>query len=140
MANTGSSCHWRNSASARSSARERRVKLEVTLNGERVKLFELEEVPMFFMREKPGAVQPPKPPLTDPVAERVKMTPDIHLEFKLNAKAGPQILGVTFLLKNNAAIEDLVHRPAASTFDTNIGMQYGYSTVPHLARVDITGP
>ncbi len=48
---------------------------------------------------------------------------------------------VAFLVeKSNAAIEDLVHRPAASTFDSNIGMQYGYSTVPHLARVDITGP
>ncbi len=33
-----------------------------------------------------------------------------------------------------------MHRPAASTFDSNIGMQYGYSTVPHLARVDVTGP
>ena len=33
-----------------------------------------------------------------------------------------------------------MHRPGASTFDPNIGMQYGYDTVPHLARVDITGP
>ncbi len=68
------------------------------------------------------------------------MTPDIHLEFKLNAKAGPQTLGVAFLQKSYAANEDLVHRPGASTFDPNIGMQYGYDTVPHLARVDITGP
>ena len=35
--------------------------LEVTLNGERVKLFKLDEVPMFFMREAPGS-HPPKPP------------------------------------------------------------------------------
>ena len=28
--------------------------LEVTLNGERVKLYKLDEVPMFFMRESPG--------------------------------------------------------------------------------------
>ena len=28
----------------------------------------------------------------------------------------------------------------ASTIDPNIGMQYGYTTVPHLASVDITGP
>ena len=47
---------------------------------------------------------------------------------------------MAFLQKNYDAIEDLVHRPGASTFDLNIGMQYGYSTVPHLARVDITGP
>ena len=42
--------------------------------------------------------------------------------------------------KATTANEDLVHRPGASTFDSNIGMQYGYDTVPHLARVDITGP
>ncbi|HEY7391327.1 MAG TPA: DUF1592 domain-containing protein, partial [Bryobacteraceae bacterium] len=31
-------------------------------------------------------------------------------------------------------------RPLNSTTDPNIGMQYGYTAVPHLARVDITGP
>lgn len=113
--------------------------LEVTLNGERVKLYKLDEVPMFFMKAKPGAAEPPAP-LTDPKEERVKMTPDIHLEFKLNVKAGPRDIGVAFLQKSYAANEDLVHRPGASTFDPNIGMQYGYDTVPHLGRVDITGP
>ncbi len=113
--------------------------LEVTLNGQRVKLYQLEPVPMFFMRAKPGAPSP-EAPLTDPLEERVKMTPNIHLEFKLNAKAGPQTIGVAFLQKGYDANEDLVHRPGASTFDPNIGMQYGYDTVPHLARVDITGP
>jgi hypothetical protein len=68
------------------------------------------------------------------------MTPNIRLEFRLNVKAGPQTMGVAFLEKNYDAIEDLVHRPGASTFDANIGMQYGYNTVPHLGRVDITGP
>jgi hypothetical protein len=113
--------------------------LEVTLNGQRVKLYKLDEVPMFFMKAKPGAAEPPAP-LTDPKEERVKMTPDIHLEFKLNVKAGPRDIGVAFLQKSYAANEDLVHRPGASTFDPNIGMQYGYDTVPHLGRVDITGP
>ncbi|MGP0070604.1 MAG: DUF1592 domain-containing protein [Bryobacteraceae bacterium] len=113
--------------------------LEVTLNGQRVKLYKLDEVPMFFMRAKPGAAPSPAP-LSDPDEERVKMTPDIRLEFKLNVQAGPQTLGVAFLQKSYAANEDLVHRPGASTFDPNIGMQYGYDTVPHLARVDITGP
>jgi hypothetical protein len=115
-----------------------RQELEVTLNGERVKLFKLDEVAMFFMREVPGSHVPQ--PLSDPQEERVKMSPDIHLEFRLNVKAGPQTVGVEFLQKSYEAIEDLVHRPMASTFDSNIGMQYGYSTVPHLARVDITGP
>ena len=113
--------------------------LEVTLNGERVKLYKLDEVAMFFMREIPGKPFPLEP-LSDAKEERVKMSPDIHLEFPLQVKAGPQTMGVAFLLKNNDAIEDLVHRPGASTFDSNIGMQYGYDTVPHLARVDITGP
>lgn len=113
--------------------------LEITLNGERVKLYKLDEVPMFFMKATPASFPPPAP-LADPNEERVKMTPDIHLEFKLKVKAGPQTLGVTFLQKSYYAIEDLVHRPGASTFDSNIGMQYGYDTVPHLARVDIIGP
>ena len=57
-----------------------RQELEVTLNGERVKLYMLEEVPMFFIQAKRGATPPPPRPLTDPNEERVKMTPDIHLE------------------------------------------------------------
>src|SRR5581483_3308407 len=113
--------------------------LEVTLNSERVKLYKLDEVAMFFMREVPGKPFP-LAPLSDPREERVKMSPDIHLEFPLQVKAGPQTMGVAFLQKNHDAIEDLVHRPMNSTFDSNIGMQYGYDTVPHLARVDITGP
>jgi cytochrome c551/c552 len=113
--------------------------LEVTLNGERVKLFQLGEVPMFFMKASPGQPAPP-PALRQPDEERAKMTPDIRLEFKLNAKAGPQTIGVAFLQPSYEANEDLVHRPGASTFDPNIGMQYGYDTLPHLARVDIVGP
>jgi hypothetical protein len=113
--------------------------LEVTLNGRRVRLYKLDEVPMFFMRESPGS-HPPKAPVSDPLEERVKMTPDIRLEFRLTVGAGPQNIGVAFLQKGYAAIEDLVHRPAASMRDVNSGMQYGYTAVPHLARVDVTGP
>jgi hypothetical protein len=113
--------------------------LEVTLNGERVKLFTLDEVPMFFMRESPGS-HPAKPQPTDPIEERVKMTPDIRLEFRMTVKAGPQTIGVTFLRKAHAANEDLVRRPVSSTYDVFIGMQYGYTTAPHLSRVVITGP
>ena len=68
------------------------------------------------------------------------MSPDIHLEFRANFKAGPQTLGVAFLQKSYAAVEDLVHRPINSTNDPNIGMQYGYTSVPHLARLDIGEP
>jgi hypothetical protein len=113
--------------------------LEVTLNGQRVKLFKLDEVPMFFMRESPGS-HPAKPQPTDPIEERVKMTPDIRLEFTLEVKAGPQVIGVAFLNKAHTINEDLVRRPVSSTYDVFIGMQYGYTTVPHLSRVVITGP
>jgi len=113
--------------------------LEVTLNGQRVKLFKLDEVAMFFMREANGS-HPPKPKPTDPIEERVKMTPDIRLEFPLKVKAGPQTIGVAFLNKGYAANEDLVKRPVSSTYDVFIGMQYGYTTAPHLSRVVITGP
>jgi cytochrome c551/c552 len=113
--------------------------LEVTLNRQRVKLFKLDEVPMFFMREVPGS-HPAKPKPTDPLEERVKMTPDIRLEFKLKVPAGPQTIGVAFLNKSYAANEDLVKRPVSSTYDVFIGMQYGYTTAPHLSRVVITGP
>jgi hypothetical protein len=113
--------------------------LEVTLNGQRVKLFKLDEVPMFFMRESPGS-HPAKPQPTDPLEERVKMTPDIRLEFRMTVKAGPQDIGVAFLQKGYSANEDLVKRPVSSTYDVFIGMQYGYTTAPHLSRVVITGP
>jgi hypothetical protein len=114
-------------------------KIEVTLNGDRVKIYELQEVPMFFMRGRPGETPDP-PPVTDPLVERVKMSQDIHLEFRVPVKAGPQEVGVAFLQKAWSANEDLVHRPMNTTHDSNIGMQYGYTTVPHLAKVDITGP
>jgi hypothetical protein len=113
--------------------------LEVTLNGQRVKLFKLDEVPMFFMREANGS-HPAKPQPTDPIEQRVKMTPDIRLEFPLKVKAGPQSIGVAFLNNSYAANEDLVKRPVSSTYDVFIGMQYGYTTAPHLSRVAITGP
>ena len=68
------------------------------------------------------------------------MTPDIRLEFRMKVKAGPQTIGVAFLQKAHAANEDLVRRPVSSTYDVFIGMQYGYTTAPHLSRVVITGP
>jgi mono/diheme cytochrome c family protein len=113
--------------------------LEVTLNGERVKLYQLDDMPYFFMRDKPG--QPvPLGQLKDPKAERLRMSPNINMEFRLKVKAGPQDIRVAFLNTSYVANEDLVHRPGASTYDSNNGMQYGYYTVPHLGKVDITGP
>ena len=58
----------------------------------------------------------------------------------MKVKAGPQTIGVAFLQKSHAANEDLVRRPVSSTYDVFIGMQYGYTTAPHLSRLAITGP
>src|SRR5262249_56812537 len=94
--------------------------LEVTLNGERVKLYQWDDMLYFFMRDKPG--QPiPLGPLKDPKAERLRMSPNINMEFRLTVKAGPQDIGVAFLNTSYVANEDLVHRPGASTFDSNNG-------------------
>src|ERR1700685_2331391 len=43
--------------------------LEVTLNGQRVKLYKLDEVPMFFMKATAASSAPPEP-ITDPLVER----------------------------------------------------------------------
>jgi mono/diheme cytochrome c family protein len=63
-----------------------------------------------------------------------------RFEFRLAVKAGPQTIGIAFLQHAYEATEDLVRRPLSTTYDANIGTQYGYRTVPHLAGVTITGP
>jgi hypothetical protein len=64
----------------------------------------------------------------------------MKIEFRLAVPAGPHILGVAFLSDSYRAIEDLVARPTSTMRDTNLGVTYGYQTVPHVSRVDITGP
>ena len=76
--------------------------LEVTLNGQRVKLFKLDEVPMFFMRESPGS-HPPKPPPTDPLEERVKMTPEHPARVPAEREGGSADHRRRFLQKSYAA-------------------------------------
>jgi mono/diheme cytochrome c family protein len=111
--------------------------LEMTLNGQPVKRFLLEDVPLSFMREVPGS-RPAGPPPADPIEERVRMNG--RLEFRLRVKAGPQTIGIAFLQKAYEVNEDLVRRPLSTGYNANIGTQYGYTTVPHLAGVTITGP
>lgn len=111
--------------------------LEVTVNGRPVKRFLLEDVPGSFMREVPGS-RPASPRLTDPIEERVRMNG--RLEFRLSVTAGPQMIGIAFLQQTYETNEDLVRRPVSTTYNANIGTQYGYTTVPHLAGVTITGP
>src|SRR6185295_1531806 len=47
---------------------------------------------------------------------------------------------VTFIRKTAAYVDDLVQRFDATTADLQTGVQFGYTTVPHLSGVEILGP
>ena len=100
--------------------------LEVSVNGERVLLRDLQSVPYYYIR---GGRQggPPGSPASP-------------LEIRLPIKAGPQTIIVTFIRKTAAAVDDLVQRFDATTADLQTGVQFGYTTVPHLSGVEILGP
>src|SRR5215471_13085942 len=96
--------------------------LEMSVNGERVALLELRSVPYYYIRG--GAQGGPATPL----------------EIRLPMKAGPQTIIVTFIKKTAAGVDDLVQRYDATTADLQTGVQFGYTTVPHLSAVEIIGP
>jgi hypothetical protein len=96
--------------------------LEMSVNGERVALLELRSVPYYYIRG--GAQGGPATPL----------------EIRLPIKAGPQTITVTFINKTAAGVDDLFQRFDATTADLQTGVQYGYTTFPHLSGVEILGP
>jgi Protein of unknown function (DUF1592)/Protein of unknown function (DUF1588)/Protein of unknown function (DUF1585)/Protein of unknown function (DUF1587)/Protein of unknown function (DUF1595)/Planctomycete cytochrome C len=96
--------------------------LEMSVNGERVALIELRSVPYYYIRG--GAQGGPATPL----------------ELRLPIKAGPQTITVTFINKTAAGVDDLFQRFDATTADLQTGVQYGYTTFPHLSGVEILGP
>ena len=96
--------------------------IEMSLNGERVALLDLRSVPFYYIR---GGAQG---------------GPAVPLEIKLPIKAGPQTIIVTFIKKTAADVDDLVQRYEAATADLQTGVQFGYTTVPHLSGVEILGP
>jgi Protein of unknown function (DUF1592)/Protein of unknown function (DUF1588)/Protein of unknown function (DUF1585)/Protein of unknown function (DUF1587)/Protein of unknown function (DUF1595)/Cytochrome C oxidase, cbb3-type, subunit III len=96
--------------------------LEMSLNGERVALMELKSTNYYYIRG--GAQGGPATPL----------------EIRLPVKAGPQTIIVTFIRKTAAGVDDLIQRYEASTADLQTGVQFGYTTVPHLSSVEILGP
>src|SRR5215475_7448035 len=96
--------------------------LEMSLNGERVALLDLRSVPYYYIRG--GAQGGPATPL----------------EIRLPVKAGPQTIIVTFIKKTAASADDLVQRFDATTADLQTGVQFGYTTYPHLSGVEIIGP
>jgi len=96
--------------------------LEMSLNGVRVLLLDLRSAPYYYIRG--GAASGPA----------------IPLEIRLPVKAGPQAIQVDFIKRTAADVDDLVQRFDATTADLQTGVQYGYTTVPHLAGVEILGP
>jgi len=97
--------------------------IEMSVNGERVTLIDLRSAPYYYIR---GGQQGGGPaPL---------------LEVRLPIKAGPQTIVVTFIGKTAAGVDDLVQRFDATTADLQTGVQFGYTTLPHLSGVEIIGP
>jgi len=47
---------------------------------------------------------------------------------------------VTFIKRSSAYVDDLIQRFDSTTGDLQTGVQYGYTTFPHLSGVEIVGP
>jgi Protein of unknown function (DUF1592)/Protein of unknown function (DUF1588)/Protein of unknown function (DUF1585)/Protein of unknown function (DUF1587)/Protein of unknown function (DUF1595)/Planctomycete cytochrome C len=96
--------------------------LEMSLNGVRVLLLDLRSAPYYYIRG--GAAGGPAP----------------ALEIRLPIKAGPQTIHVDFIKRTAADVDDLLQPFDATTADLQTGVQFGYTTVPHLSGVEILGP
>ena len=64
----------------------------------------------------------------------------VPLEIRLPVKAGPQTIVVTFIKKSAAYVDDLFQRFDSTTGDLQTGVQFGYTTFPHLSSVEVLGP
>jgi hypothetical protein len=62
------------------------------------------------------------------------------LEIRLPVKAGAQTIDVTFIRRSGAYVDDLFQRFDSTTGDLQTGVQFGYTTFPHLSGVEIVGP
>jgi hypothetical protein len=96
--------------------------IEMSVNGIRVALLDLRAVSYYYIRGGGGG------------------GPAIPLEARLPLKAGPQTIIVTFIKRTAADVDDLVQRYDATTADLQTGVQFGYTTYPHLSSVEILGP
>ena len=96
--------------------------LEMSINGVRVLMLDMRSAPYYYIRG--GAASGPAVPL----------------EIRLPVKAGPQTIQVNFIKRTAAEVDDLVQPFDATTADLQTGVQYGYTTVPHLSGVEIVGP
>ena len=97
--------------------------LEMSINGVRVLMMDLRSAPYYYIRGGTAGGGPAAP-----------------LEIRLPVKAGPQTIQVNFIKRTNADVDDLVQPYDAVTADLQTGVQFGYTTVPHLTSVEILGP
>jgi hypothetical protein len=96
--------------------------LEMSVNGVRVLLLDMRSAPYYYIRGGTAS------------------GPAVPLEIRLPIKAGPQTIQVDFIKRTNADVDDLVQPFEATTADLQTGVQFGYTTVPHLSSVEILGP
>jgi len=92
-------------------------KVEVSINGERVALLEIDP----FMSQ------------SDPQGMVIETEP-------IHTRAGPQRVTAAFLLKADGPDNDLIQPLDYKLADSNIGSAYGVTTVPHLRDLIVTGP
>jgi hypothetical protein len=88
--------------------------IEIAINGERVALLDIN-------------------PMMTETTENLKTPP-------IKVKAGPQKISASFPQTFDGPIDDEYHMLEQTLVDTNTGSYPGITTVPHLHRLDITGP
>ena len=91
--------------------------IEVSIDGERVALFDIN--PRMSEAERP--------------AWTLK-TPPVHV------KAGPQRVSAAFLQRFEGPVDDLIAPIDHTLADTEIGIAFGITTLPHLRDLTIVGP
>jgi cytochrome c551/c552 len=91
-------------------------KLEVAVDGERVALFDI------------------NPRMTEAETGLTLKTPPIYL------RAGPRRVSAAFLQRFEGPVQDLLAPIEHTLADTQIGVAYGITTLPHLKDLSIVGP
>jgi hypothetical protein len=97
-------------------AMEQREQLEVSINGER------------------KALLPIDPLMAEVTTSLTLKTPSIHVP------AGPQRVTAAFLQRFEGPVNDLIAPIDHTLADTQIGVAYGITTLPHLKDLAIAGP
>lgn len=91
--------------------------LEISVDGERVQLL---EIPRWMSQSDPDGTEIQ----SDPIAVR----------------AGPHQISAAFIVTSEGPVVDILSPIGHSLADTQIGMGYGITTLPHLRELRIGGP